>query len=97
MDNNVQRANELLNIGAEAYRKGDYVTAQDYYTQAAKLGNVQAICNLGYIYEYGRTGKRDYKRLSIVLRKLQIVVVQKLAIKLAIFIFMGMQERRIMV
>ena len=35
--------------------------------------------------------------LSIVLRKLQIVVVQKLAIKLAIFIFTGMQERKTMV
>lgn len=42
MDENFKKSNELLNAGAEAYRKGDNVTAQEYYTQAAKLGNVQA-------------------------------------------------------
>lgn len=30
MDENFQKSNELLNIGAKAYRKGDYVTAQEY-------------------------------------------------------------------
>ena len=69
MNDNFQKSNELLNIGAEAYRKGDYVTAQEYYTQAAKLGNVQAMCNLGYIYEYGRTGKRDYKKAFYCFKK----------------------------
>lgn len=61
-DNAFQRSNDLLDTGAEAYRNGDYLTAQKYYTQAAKLGNAQAMCNLGYIYEYGRTGQRDYKK-----------------------------------
>lgn len=61
-DNDFQRLNDLLDTGAEAYRNGDYLTAQKYYTQAAKLGNAQAMCNLGYIYEYGRTGQRDYKK-----------------------------------
>lgn len=61
-DNAFQRSNDLLDTGAEAYRNGDYLTAQKYYTQAAKLGNSQAMCNLGYIYEYGRTGQRDYKK-----------------------------------
>ena len=94
MDENFQKSNELLNAGAEAYRKGDYVTAQEYYTQAAKLGNVQAMCNLGYIYEYGRTGKRDYKKAFYCFKKAADSGRQKLAIKLAIFIFMGMHERK---
>lgn len=61
-DDKFQKSNKLLDIGAEAYRNGDYLKAQKYYEYAAKLGNTQAICNLGYIYEYGRTGKRDYKK-----------------------------------
>ena len=51
--------NKLLNIGAEAYRNGDYRKAQSYYEKAADLGNDQAACNLGYIYEYGRTGEKN--------------------------------------
>lgn len=49
------KSNELLNIGAEAYRQGDYQEAKKYYEKSAALGNDQAACNLGYIYEYGRT------------------------------------------
>lgn len=47
----------FLNIGAKAYRNGDYQKAQSYYEKSADMGNVKAMCNLGYIYEYGRTGK----------------------------------------
>lgn len=57
-----QKAIELLNIGAQAYRKGDYHKAQKYYEQSADLGNSQAACNLGYIYAYGRTGERDNEK-----------------------------------
>lgn len=31
-DNAFQRSNDLLDTGAEAYRNGDYLTAQKYYT-----------------------------------------------------------------
>ncbi len=57
-----RRADELLNIGAQAYRQGDYQTAKDYYEQSAQLGQSQAACNLGYIYAYGRLGQRDDER-----------------------------------
>lgn len=53
------KADELLNIGARAYRQGNYKKAEKYYTQSANLGNPQAACNLGYIYAYGRTENRD--------------------------------------
>lgn len=49
----------LLDKGAEAYGNGDFEKAKRYYEQAAELGNDQALCNLGYIYEYGRIGEKD--------------------------------------
>lgn len=57
-----EKADRLLNIGAEAYRQGDYEKAEKYYQQAADLGQPQAACNLGYIYAYGRTGNRDHEK-----------------------------------
>lgn len=59
MDDYENEADKLLDKGAEAYRNGDYEVAQEYYEQAASLGSDQAACNLGYIYAFGRTGKRD--------------------------------------
>ncbi|MBB1068895.1 sel1 repeat family protein [Limosilactobacillus sp. RRLNB_1_1] len=62
MDKKVEiqkRSNELLKVGAKAYRQGAYVKAEKYYQQSANLGNPQAACNLGYIYAYGRTGDRN--------------------------------------
>ncbi len=35
--------------------------AKKYYALSAELGNAQAMCNLGYIYSYGRLGKHDYQ------------------------------------
>ena len=55
-------SDKLLNIGAEAYRAGDYQTAEKYYQKSAKMGNSQAACNLGYIFEFGRTGPRNYEK-----------------------------------
>ena len=52
----------LLNLGVQAYRRGDYEIAKEYYEDAAQLGNSQAACNLGYIYAYGRTGVKDNER-----------------------------------
>lgn len=54
-----KKAEELLNIGAQAYREGDCDKAEKYYRQSADMGHPQAACNLGYIYAYGRTGNRD--------------------------------------
>ncbi len=38
----------------------DYVKAKELYELAESKGVVQAIINLGYIYEYGRTGTPDH-------------------------------------
>ncbi|MBR2834276.1 MAG: sel1 repeat family protein [Coriobacteriales bacterium] len=40
----------------------DYLKAKELYELAEKKGIVQAIINLGYIYEYGRTGERDLQK-----------------------------------
>ncbi len=61
-DEIAKKADELLNIGAQAYRKGDYEKAKEYYKKSADLGQSQAACNLGYIYAYGRTGNRDHEK-----------------------------------
>lgn len=37
----------------------DYEKAEALYTQAMEAGCYQSVINLGYIYEYGRTGNRD--------------------------------------
>lgn len=59
MDNEGYDSDDLLNVGAKAYRKGDYEKALKFYQKSAALGNPQAACNLGYIYEYGRTGEKN--------------------------------------
>ena len=34
-----KKAEELLNIGAQAYREGDYDKAEKYYRQSADMGH----------------------------------------------------------
>lgn len=62
MDEEEKKSGEILDKGAEAYYAGDYETAQRYFEQAAERDNAQAMCNLGYIYEYGRTGVQDSEK-----------------------------------
>lgn len=57
-----QAAIKYLNDGAQVYRNGDYQTAQKLYEKSAELGNSQALCNLGYIYAYGRVGQQDFEQ-----------------------------------
>ena len=40
----------------------DYAKAKELYELAEKKGVVQAMINLGYIYEYGRTGEPDHTK-----------------------------------
>ncbi|MDO4501535.1 MAG: hypothetical protein Q4B60_09740 [Erysipelotrichaceae bacterium] len=47
-------SNYLNSKGANAYVNEDYKTAAEYYHLASTMGNVNAICNLGYCYLYGR-------------------------------------------
>lgn len=56
----------LNNLGS-MYYTGDlieqnYETAAELYALGAERGCIQAAINLGYIYEYGRCGKRDYTK-----------------------------------
>lgn len=46
--------NYLSNKGANLYINEDYSKSIEYYRIAACMGDVQAICNLGYSYLYGR-------------------------------------------
>ena len=50
-------------LGASYYMGGvvdqDYANAAELYEIASSWGSYQATVNLGYIYEYGRTGMRD--------------------------------------
>lgn len=59
MKEEYSESDRLLDIGAKAYQVGDYNKAQKYYEKAANMHNAQAACNLGYIYEYGRTGEKN--------------------------------------
>ena len=40
----------------------DFAKAKELYQMAVDHGNLQSLVNLGYIYEYGRTGKPDFQR-----------------------------------
>ena len=52
--------NETINsIGASRYSEGDYEEARIYYELAASMGNSIAMCNLGYMYMYGRGIAKD--------------------------------------
>ncbi len=37
----------------------DYAKAVEWYENGSRMGNVQALINLGYCYQYGRSVKRD--------------------------------------
>lgn len=40
----------------------DFAKAKELYQMAVDHGNLQSLINLGYIYEYGRTGKPDFQK-----------------------------------
>jgi hypothetical protein len=42
--------------------KQDYAKAREWYEKAAALGDAWALCNLGYIYYYGRGVEIDYEK-----------------------------------
>lgn len=56
----------MNNLGALYYLgdlvEQDYAKAAELYEMAMDHGCYQSIINLGYIYEYGRTGKRDLEQ-----------------------------------
>lgn len=52
----------ILYLGGYYYGKKDFELALKYYDMAAGLGSNEANLYLGYVWYYGRTGQRDYKR-----------------------------------
>lgn len=50
---------ELLNLGAHCYREGNYKAAVELYRLSAAMGNEQAMSNLGYCYQYGRSIEKN--------------------------------------
>lgn len=53
----------LLGLGLDAaYHQHDYRAAHKYYQSAAALGNLAALCNLGYSWYYGRSGRVDKEK-----------------------------------
>lgn len=49
-------------LGAMYYSDRNFDLALKYYEMAAEAGNLYATSNLGYIWYYGRTGQKDYKK-----------------------------------
>ena len=46
--------------GLAAYKRGDYVTAAEWYRKAAKQGHVEAQFFLGFMYKKGKGVPQDY-------------------------------------
>ena len=56
----------------------DYAKAAELYEMAADAGCFQSIINLGYIYEYGRTGQaRPHQGLSVVFARRSACALQQ--------------------
>ena len=54
-----QEIEKYYNDGVKAYNAGNYSEAVRLYSKAAEQGYVQAQCNLGYCYEFGRGVTKD--------------------------------------
>lgn len=52
----------MVALGGYYYDKQKFQLAEKYYLMAFENGNKWAPNGLGYIYYYGRTGERDYKK-----------------------------------
>ena len=53
---------DMLYLGGYYYEKGKFNLALEYYELAASYNYEPAYECLGYIWYYGRTGKKDYKK-----------------------------------
>ena len=55
-------ADSMVNLGGFYYDKQKYDLAEKYYLMADKAGDDWVADGLGFIYYYGRTGERDFKK-----------------------------------
>ena len=49
----------MREMGKKRYHEGDYVGAVDYWSKAAELGDLEAHCQLGFMYCYGEGVEKD--------------------------------------
>jgi len=54
--------NYMVELGAMYYEQRRFDLALKYYEMAAEYNNLYAISDLGYIWYYGRTGEKDYRK-----------------------------------
>jgi len=55
----------LFELGQEAYGKGDYQKAVQFYQAACDEGNTGGCCsNLGFLYQNGKGVKQDYQKAA---------------------------------
>ena len=52
----------MMNLGGYYYEQRQFDLALKYYEMAAEQGDIDAYICLGYIWYYGRTGRKDYKK-----------------------------------
>ena len=52
----------MMKLGGWYYENRYFELAEKYYLMAAKKNDINAYSCLGYIYYYGRIGKKDYKK-----------------------------------
>lgn len=58
-------AEQDYNLGTQAYSKGEYLQALQYFEKSCKSKNVQACFNLGVMYEYGEGVKKDRSKAIV--------------------------------
>jgi hypothetical protein len=67
--------NEMQQQGSEKYDEGDYSSAFEYFTKAARLGDVLAHYGLAGCYRLGHGVEKDKKKKCTIGNKLPLVVI----------------------
>ena len=60
---------DLLELGLEAYDKGDYTKSAELFEKGCNSGNVGGCANLGLLYDVGQGVKQDYKKAAELYEK----------------------------
>ncbi|KXB62733.1 tetratricopeptide repeat protein [Olsenella sp. DNF00959] len=60
-------------VSEGTHRTSCFELAEHFYQVSAERGNVRAICDLGYVYSYGRLGERDYDTAAKWFRKAAVL------------------------
>ena len=60
--NETGESDYMVELGAMYYEQRFFDLALKYYEMAAEDNNIYAISDLGYIWYYGRTGRKDYEK-----------------------------------